>query len=497
MGITINDLINNINYLSEVDINEVLKAYHIAKALHSNGKPRMSGEAYITHPLSVAIILAEMHADKDTVIAGLLHDTVEDVEHFKIEMVEKLFNQDVAILVDGVTKISNMEISNKVAKNLANMRKQLNSIKKDPRILIIKLADRLHNMRTLMYQPKNKQIENAEETRDFFIPLAESLGMHKIKNELEDLVFRYLEPEKYAEYKARHDLYIENSNDILIKWADKIHSFLEDKGIPNHAKVRIRNLYSIFQREKENKGRKLNIHRALKIIVDSVDECYKAMDYLYLLDDALYQEDKTIIGKDYIKQPLPNGYRGRHSIFVIDNHLIQLRINSENMELFNEYGIASCWMHEYQTNVKEIMLSMLKETEFFRILDEYNRLYPTNERFIASVNKDLLGQKIIVYTPKFKSIYLPVGSKPMDFAYRIHTDIGQQMAGAKVNGELVSFDYELQDGDQVEILVNELVNPTVDSYAFCYTTYAKNCIRKFLSKVDISKKEAHKEKKLV
>ncbi len=473
--VSIEDLKNMIRSYNEEDISIIEKAYEFAKDLHK-GQVRQSGEEYITHPLSVAYILAEMHADSDTVCAGLLHDTLEDTNITKEDIAEN-FNKDVANLVDGVTKIRKLNFSTKQAQNLANTRKIITGITEDVRIIIIKLADRLHNMRTLQYKSEFKQKENSLETMEIFVPLAYYIGAYRIKSELEDLSLRYLKPDTYKQIEERK-LTLENDNEqSLQEILFKIKSMLEDKNIPNEIKVRTKNIYGIYKRL--NDGHRLSdIHDllALKVMVDSIENCYLTLGMVHKEYPPI--NDKF---KDYICNPKTNMYRSLHTtVFGPDDKLVQTQIRTFDMDKIASFGLCTYWdMNKGQA--RNIMQKDLKEKyQFFKSLTEINAMFGDNNDFVNQVKCELFSDKVYVYSSKGDIIELPKGATPIDFAYKIHTDVGNTMVAVKVNDEYVPINYTLQNKDRVKIITEALsFGPRAEWIDMAYTTHAKRKIKEF------------------
>ena len=463
---------------SEDDLKLITKAYHYAEFLH-DGQVRQSGEAYVTHPLNVAYILAEMHADKDTICAALLHDTLEDTDVTKEELAHN-FNPIVANLVDGVTKLAKINFSSKQDQYMANTRKIITGITEDVRIIIIKLADRLHNMRTLQFKSEFKQKENALETIELFVPLAYYIGAYRIKNELEDLSLRYLKPDTYKKLEERKLRLEQDSDEMLKEMLYKIQRLLSDKDIPNEIKVRAKNIYGIYKRL--NEGQKLSdIHDllALKIMVDEVDNCYRALGVIH--NEYHPINDKF---KDYICNPKTNMYRSLHTtVFAPDDRLVQTQIRTFDMDKVASFGLTAYWDFE-KGNARDVMQKDLREKfQFFRTLTEINSMFGDNQQFVGQVKRELFADKVYVYTSKGDIIELPKGSTPIDFAYKIHTDVGNTMVGVFVNDEYVPIDYVLQNQDRVRIVTDELsFGPREDWAEKAHTSLAKRKIRDFNKK---------------
>lgn len=469
------DLIDKLNEYNREEVEVIKKAYEYAKKLH-DGQYRQSGEPYINHPLNVAYILADMHADRDTICAGLLHDVLEDTEITKEDIAHD-FNQNVANLVDGVTKLSKMNFSSKQEQNLANTRKIITGITEDVRIIIIKLADRLHNMRTLQFKSEFKQKENALETMEIFVPLAYYIGAYRIKSELEDLSLRYLKPDMYKKIEERKLKIEEDSNSCLQEMLLKIQVMLNDKNIPNEIKVRTKNIYGIYKRLSE--GQKLaDIHDllALKIMVDEVANCYYALG-------MIHQEYHPINNKfkDYICNPKTNMYQSLHTtVFGPDDRLVQTQIRTFEMDKVASFGLTAYWDVE-KGNARDVMQEDLKSKfQFFKSLTEINSMFGDNQQFVNQVKCELFSDKVYVYTTSGETIELPKGATPIDFAYKIHTDIGNTMVGVFVNDEYVPIDYVLKNKDRVRIVTDDLsYGPREDWIEKAQTSHARKKIKEF------------------
>ena len=469
------DLIDKLNEYNSEEVEVIKKAYEYAKKLHE-GQYRQSGEPYINHPLNVAYILADMHADRDTICAGLLHDVLEDTEITKEDIAHD-FNQNVANLVDGVTKLSKMNFSSKQDQNLANTRKIITGITEDVRIIIIKLADRLHNMRTLQFKSEFKQKENALETMEIFVPLAYYIGAYRIKSELEDLSLRYLKPDMYKKIEERKLKIEEDSNGCLQEMLLKIQAMLNDKNIPNEIKVRTKNIYGIYKRLSE--GQKLaDIHDllALKIMVDEVANCYFA---LVMIHEKYHPINNKF--KDYICNPKTNMYRSLHTtVFGPDDRLVQTQIRTFAMDKVASFGLTAYWDVE-KGNARDVMQEDLKSKfQFFKSLTEINSMFGDNQQFVNQVKCELFSDKVYVYTTRGDIIELPKGATPIDFAYKIHTDIGNTMVGVFANDEYVPIDYVLKNKDRVRIVTDDLsYGPREDWIEKAQTSHARRKIKEF------------------
>ena len=474
---TLDNLLEVVGNYNPEEIENVTKAYKFAEAMHE-GQYRQSGEPYIIHPLNVAYILAEMHADGSTLCAGLLHDVLEDCDCTK-EEIAKEFNPEVANLVDGVTKLSKLNFSSKSDQNLANTRKIIIGITSDVRIIIVKLADRLHNMRTLQYKTEFKQKENAMETMDIFVPLAYYIGAYRIKSELEDLSLQYLYPDKYKRIEdIKYKLEVDNK-EILQEMLYTINKILNDRNIPNEIKVRTKNIYGIYKRL--NEGNKLyEIHDllALKIMVDDIANCYQTLGLVHSKYHPI--NDKF---KDYICNPKTNMYRSLHTtVFGPENRLVQTQIRTFDMDNVASFGLTAYWDIE-KGNARNVMQEDLKSKyQFFDSLIEINQVFADNQEFVWQVKSELFADKIYVYTTKGDIIELPKGATAIDFAYKIHSDVGNTMVGAIVNDKQVKPDYILHNKERVRIITDIMsYGPREEWLDKVQTTKAKRKIKDFIN----------------
>ena len=476
--ITLEDLLNNIRLYDESGIELIKKAYYYAENLHK-GQFRQSGEPYISHPLNVSYILSEMHADTDTICAGLLHDTLEDTEITK-EAIAEDFNKEVANLVDGVTKISKLNFSTKNDQNMANTRKIITGITTDARIIIIKLADRLHNMRTLQFKSEFKQKENSMETMDIFVPLAYYIGAYRIKSELEDLSLQYLYPDKYKKIENIKLKIEDDSKNCLQEMLSVINNILSDNNISNEIKVRTKNIYGIYKRL--NEGHKISdIHDllALKIMVDDIATCYQTLGLIHQVYHPI--NDKF---KDYICNPKTNMYRSLHTtVFGPEDRLVQTQIRTFDMDKVASFGLSAYWEIE-KGNVRDVMQEDLKNKyQFFKSLVEINKVFADNQEFVWQVKSELFADKIYVYTTKGDIMELPKGSTAIDFAYKIHSDIGNTMVSAVVNDKIVDPYYVLHNKDRVRIITDIMsYGPREEWLDKVQTTKAKRKIKEFNKK---------------
>ena len=476
--LTLNDLLENIKNYSKEDRETITQCYNYAKDLHE-GQYRQSGEPYISHPLQVAYILSDMHADRDTICAGLLHDTLEDTKATKEEIAHD-FNIDIANLVDGVTKISKLNFSSKDDENVANTRKIITSITSDVRIIIIKLADRLHNMRTLQYKTEFKQKENSMETMDIFVPLAYYIGAYRIKSELEDLSLKYLYPDKYKRIEEiQHQIEIDSAS-CLQEMLQTITKVQSNEKIPTTIKVRTKNIYGIYKRL--NEGEKLSdIHDllALKIMVDNKPNCYQTLGLIHEQYHPI--NDKF---KDYICNPKTNMYRSLHTtVFGPEDRLVQTQIRTFDMDKVASFGLSAYWDIK-KGDVRNTMQEDLKNKyQFFKSLVEINRVFADNQDFVRQVKLELFADKVYVYTTNGNIIELPKGSTVIDLAYKLGSSIGNTMVAAIVNDRVVEPDYILKNKDRVRIITDIMsFGPREEWLDIVQTTKAKRKIREFNNK---------------
>lgn len=474
-------LLELVKLYNKEEVEMVRKAYEYASEMHS-GQTRQSGEPYIIHPLNVAYIVAEMHADRNTVCAALLHDTLEDTHATKEEIAD-LFNSDIANLVDGVTKISKMNFSSKAEQNLANTRKIITSITDDVRIIIIKLADRLHNMRTLEYKSVFKQKENSLETLEIFVPLAYYIGAYRIKSELEDISFRYLKPKEYRRLYRIMSRASEENNIVLTEVLQNIEYILKNENIPNEIKVRTKNLYGIYKRQSE--GYKISdIHDllSLKIMVNELWECYKALGLIH----SKYHPVNEMF-KDYICNPKTNLYQSLHTtVFAPCDKLVQTQIRTFDMDKIASFGLTAYWDIN-KGDARDKMQKDLKEKfQFFKTLTDINNMFFDNKDFVSQVKQELFNDNIYVYTSKGDIIELPKNSTIIDFAYKIHTDIGNTLVGAKVNGEYVTdLGQTLKNRDRITVITDDYsYGPRVEWLDKVNTSNAKKKIKEFNKKIN-------------
>lgn len=479
-NISIDDLIEKVgNYDdNEEDLKMIRKAYEYAKKKHFSQK-RITGDDYITHPLNVAWILTDVKADGIAISAALLHDTIEDSDS-TFEEIASLFGKDVATIVDGVTKINRLNFSSDSEQMAANQRKILVGLSSDVRVLIVKLADRLHNMRTLYVLSEAKQKKKAKETLEILTPVAHRLGIYKIKSELEDLSLRYLNPTAYFDIVEKLNVKKSERDEAVGKMLADVSELLSSHNIPHEMKGRSKSIYSIYN--KMAKGKKFeDIYDilALRVFVNTEQECYLALGLIH----SKYKPVPKRF-KDFIAMPKTNMYQSLHTtVFGIDGQLFEIQIRTYEMDKIAEYGIASHWSYKENkpANLKD---NMEQKLEIFRSIMELNKDSSTPEEFISNVKKDILfNDSIYVYTPKGDVIELPNGATCVDFAYKVHTEVGDKMVGAIVNDSIVPFDYVLKTGDIIKVNTSKLSKgPNKDWLNFVTTTQAKNKIKNFYSK---------------
>ncbi|MCX8124830.1 MAG: bifunctional (p)ppGpp synthetase/guanosine-3',5'-bis(diphosphate) 3'-pyrophosphohydrolase [Spirochaetes bacterium] len=469
----------------EINIENIRKAYEIASEAHKD-QQRLSGEPYIVHPMEVAIILANLKMDETTIIAALLHDVVEDTP-INLQKIKELFGEEIATLVDGVTKISSLKKQTKQKEQAETLRKMLLATIHDARVIIIKLADKLHNMRTIMFQPEHKQKYIAQEVLDIYAPLAGRLGMSKIRSELEDLAFKILHPEEYKEIiehiKARRselEAFIESIRHIL-------EQRLKELNIEAQIQGRIKHHYSIFK--KLQQGRTFDDIfdlRAIRIITNEVKDCYGILGIVHTIWTPIPSRFK-----DYIAVPKSNMYQSLHTTVIgPDGHPLEIQIRTWDMHATAEMGIAAHWL--YKEGLKSFKPKYKNITILNNINEWQNEIKDTRE-FIKELKMDLYEDEIFVFTPKGKIIKLAKGSTPVDFAYLIHTEIGNHCIGAKVNNQLVPLKTELKSGDIVEILTSKKGHPSPAWLKFVKSSNARYKIRNWLRK-NAEGEEEHSEK---
>lgn len=481
---TLDDLLEKakVYIKSDEDIELIKKAYLFASKAHA-GQLRLTGDDYMLHPLNVALILTEIYADAQTLSAALLHDVI-NFANVTIEEIEKEFGPEMKALVDGISRINKLSLSADNEALVSYHKKILVGLSGDVRIIILKIADRLHNMRTLWAIPENKRKEKAKETLEILVPIAHRLGINHIKSELEDLSLKYWKPEVYNDILEKLSESRAELDKSVDKMMESVSKILDENNIPHEMKGRSKSVYSIYN--KLQKGKTFNeIYDilALRYFVNTVSDCYLALGAIH----AKYKPMPKRF-KDYIARPKANGYQSLHTtVFGVDGKLFEIQIRTYDMDKVAEYGVASHWSYkEHGINKVNDMELKLKS---FRTVIELNEQQVEGEEFVNTVKNEVFNPtNIYVYTPKGDVFELPIGSTPIDFAYRVHTSVGHQMVGAIVNGNIVPLDYKLKDGDIVKINTNKnSKGPSQEWINICFTTSAKNKIKAFFSKIDKEK----------
>lgn len=454
------------------------RAYDKAKELH-DGQLRKSGEPYLVHPIAVAVILAQLGMDDETLVAGMLHDTVEDTPYTREQLVED-FGEDIALLVDGVTKLGNLKFDSKEQAQAENLRKMFLAMSKDIRVLIIKLADRLHNMRTIEFMTPAKIVEKSRETLDIYAPLAGRLGIYTVKFELENISLKYLHPQEYEDLERRVNAKKQQREEMIQNVIAEIRTALDEMHMKYDIMGRSKQLYSIYKKMTVQHKQLDEIFDlvAVRVIVETVRDCYAVLGQVHTMW-------KPIPGrfKDYIAMPKPNMYQSLHTTVLGDNGVpFEIQIRTYEMHRVAEYGIAAHWKYKEgntsgNQNKEDMKLAWLRQAI------EWQKDLQDPKDFLDTLKMDLFSSQVFVFTPKGEVIDLPAGSTPLDFAFKIHTDVGCHCVGAKVNGKMVTIDHPLSSGDIVEIVTNSNSSgPSVDWLKIVKSSTAKNKIRSWLKK---------------
>ena len=464
------------SYQPDETCENIRKAYELADEAHKEQK-RVNGDPYILHPLAVAEILADMEIDTTTITASLLHDVVEDTEYM-LEDIERIFGKEVAFLVDGVTKLNRLDYRTKEDQQVNSMRKMFLAMAKDIRVVVIKLADRLHNMRTLKYMRSEKQKRIAQETLEIYAPLAHRLGIFNIKWELEDLSFRYMEPDKYYDLvdqmkekrKVREEI-VNEAIDVLKKTLTESSISFEINGRPKH-------FYSIYKKMKKDNRDLSQIYDlyAIRVIVDTVQDCYGVLGIVHSLWKPLPYRFK-----DYIAMPKPNNYQSLHTTVIgTRGQPVEIQIRTWDMHHIAEYGVAAHWRYK-EGRASQKATGFDEKMGWLRNLLEWQDTSNPQE-FVNALKLDAFSDEVFVFTPRGDVIDLPQGAIPIDFAYRIHTDVGHRCVGAKVNGKIVPLDYALKNGDIVEVITSKTGKPSLDWLKIVGSSESRSKIRNWFKK---------------
>ena len=475
-NITIDDLKKRVCNYNKKNWPLIEKAYNYAKKYHA-GQLRASGDPYIVHPLNVSYILASMHADTDTLCAALLHDTIEDTKS-TYEDIKNNFNETIAYLVDGVTKMTKMNLDNQDYVTASNIRKLIVSIRQDARIIIIKLVDRLHNMRTLEYKSKKRQQEIALETIEIYVPMAYYIGVYHIKDELENISFRYLKPDIYKDLEKKlTTIRIENKK-MLNKMVSDVKTRLNQEGIKCHIELRYKDTYSVYKKM-ITKSTIDNIHDLLgiNVTVKTVKDCYLALMYIHSMYPPVSYKFK-----DYIVKPKTNMYRALHTtVFSTNNRLVQFQIRTKEMDKIASFGITSYWFKNRKFALQNMQNDLENKYQFFKSIKELDSSIIDNIEFVTQIKKELFSSNVYVRSSIGEVIELPVDSTPIDYAYKIHTDIGNNMVAAIVNNEVVSFDYRLKNNDRIRLITDDRAYVAKAGWLdIAVTTRAKRKIAEFI-----------------
>lgn len=466
-------------YNPNIDTAELVKAYNFAESAH-RGQFRKSGEPYFIHPVEVSLILAELEMDVHTIVASLLHDVVEDTE-CTCEEIEKYFGKDVALLVDGVTKLGKIHYESKEERQAENLRKMLLAMAKDVRVILIKLADRLHNMRTLKFMTDEKKKEKATETLEIYAPIAHRLGIFRIKWELEDLALLYMYPDEYYDLVKRVNKKREQRLNYINRVIEGLEKAIGDVHITCEIYGRPKNFYSIYKKMYVQHKNFEEIYdlTAVRILVDSVKDCYGALGVVHTMWTPLPGRFK-----DYIATPKPNMYQSLHTTLIGEQgEPFEIQIRTYEMHRIAEYGIAAHWKYKEGSATEDAGADMDNKLAWLRQMMELQGDLKDPQEFMESLKIDLFNNQVYVFTPDGEVMELPVGSTPVDFAYKIHSAVGNKCVGAKVNNRIVPLNYQLKNGQLVEIMTSKSANgPSRDWLKFVQTTQAKNRIKHWFKK---------------
>ncbi len=464
MQVTFEEFINLVKAYNPDEVEIITKAYRFAEECHK-GQHRESGEPYIIHPLAVAWILANMHADRDTVCAGLLHDVVEDCD-VTLEQISREFNPKIAELVDGVTNLTQVDFKSKTERDYANKNKIILGISKDARIVVIKLADRLHNLLTLQYKSQEKRIKKAAETMQFYAPLARYIGAEVLRRKLEDLSFKFLNPEGYVETSKIISDYSNQTQLSTNQMMIDIHRLLEDEKVPHALKLRIKSVYSVYQRIKDG-GKIENLHDflAIKLLVESKKECYNALGLVHSLYPPM---PKTF--KDYISQPKPNMYSSIHTtVFGPELVAVQMQIRTHEMEKINLQGLTAYW-DLFQGKAVDVMQEILRDKyHFIQSVKELSRIMKNSQDFVQGFEQNVIGDKVAIYDGEHQ-VFVSAGSTAIDYAYSRGQEIGDRLDSVFVNGQQVDVSTVFEQGDRVHLILSEYPHGPLPGWEHISTT---------------------------
>lgn len=475
---TIEELIDSVSYITDKDeINIIKKAYEFACNVHKNNT-RLCGEDYMHHPLNVAYNLTKLYADSDTIAAGLLHDTIH-IGNSTLDELKKEFSLDICTLVEGITTINNLNLSTDSEDHINYFKKIIVGLTEDVRIIIIKLVERVDNMKTLYILKPEKQKDKAKETLEILVPIAHRLGLSEIKKELEVLSLKYYKPDAFKSVEAMLNNTEEQRNNLLLHMKRRVSELLIDNNIKFEIKARVKSIYSIYNKmQKGKKFSELFDIYGIRIIVNTESECYQVLGIIHSKFKPLQNRFK-----DYIANPKVNMYRSLHTtVFGYDGKLYEIQIRTHEMDEVAERGIASHW--SYKEKGKKMQNSMEEKLQLFRSIIELDNDNISSDEFVNTVKNELLSDNIYVYTPKGDVFELPKEATPIDFAYKVHSKIGETMVGALINDVIAPLDTQLKSNDIVKIITNKNSKPSKEWLLMAKTSQAKNKIKSYFSKID-------------
>jgi GTP diphosphokinase / guanosine-3',5'-bis(diphosphate) 3'-diphosphatase len=466
------------SYAPDADVDVVMRAYLYAARAH-DGQTRKSGEPYLMHPIAVAAILAEWHMDVDTIATGFLHDTMEDCLASHSEL-SGMFGVQVADMVEGVTKIGKLRFRNKEEAQAENFRKMILAMAKDIRVILVKLADRLHNMRTMEHMRPDRQKDISQETLDIFAPIANRLGLAAVKQELEDHAFRYLQPDVYESLRVHFDETAADRDAYILSVRDALHGYLSERELPCQVSGRVKHYYSVYRKMQSANLEVDQVHDllAFRVFVDDLGQCYTALGFIH----ARYQHLPDRI-KDYIAQAKSNGYQSLHTVVIgPDNRQIEIQIRTHQMHKVAEGGIAAHW--KYKEGHLALSTADISKIARLRELFETAREVEDPQEFMEAVKVDLFANEIFVFTPRGDVKVLAQGATALDFAYAVHTEVGNRCTGTKVNGRIVPLRHELRNGDSVEVMTKPDQHPSRDWLEMAKTGRALSKIRRYVREAE-------------